>query len=89
MRGTGPVFDRFGPATGRPAYDPETLLKLYLYSDLEDVVSSQRLEHKSQRSLKVMWLIGLLARDLKTIANFERDSEPATQAACRRSVAPS
>ena len=80
-------FTRFEPAaTGRPAYDPATLLKLYLYGYLNRVPSSRRLEREAQRNIEVMWLTGRLAPDHKTIANFRRDNGPAIQAVCRQFV---
>ena len=52
-------FTRFEPAaTGRPAYDPATLLKLYRYGYLNRVPSSRRLERQAQRNIEVMWLTG-------------------------------
>ena len=54
--------------TGRPAYHPSTLLKLYLYGYLNRVQSSRRLERETQRNLEVMWLTGRLMPDFKTIA---------------------
>ena len=81
-------FVRVEPAsTGRPAYDPATLLKLYLYGYLNRVPSSRRLEREAQRNVEVMWLMGRLAPDHKTIALFRRDNGPAIQAACRQFVA--
>jgi len=80
-------FTRFEPAaTGWPAYDPATLLKLYLYGYLNRVPSSRRLEREAQRNIEVMWLTGRLAPDHKTIADFRRDNGPAIQAACRQFV---
>jgi transposase len=80
-------FARAAPAaTGRPAYDPGTLLKLYLYGYLNRVPSSRRLEREAQRNIEVMWLTGRLVPDHKTIANFRRDNGPAIQAACRQFV---
>lgn len=80
-------FARSEPAsTGRPAYDPATLLKLYLYGYLNRVPSSRRLEREAQRNVEVMWLMGRLAPDHKTIALFRRDNGPAIQAACRHFV---
>ena len=69
-------------ATGRPAYHPATLLKLYIYGYLNRVQSSRRLERESQRNVELMWLTGKLAPDHKTIANFRKDNGPAIQAAC-------
>src|SRR5215212_4797458 len=37
-------------ATGRPAYHPSTLLKIYLYGYLNRVQSSRRLEREAQRN---------------------------------------
>ncbi len=68
--------------TGRPAYHPATLLKLYIYGYLNRVQSSRRLERESQRNVELMWLTGKLAPDHKTIANFRKDNGPAIQAAC-------
>lgn len=60
--------------TGRPPYDPADLLKLYLYGYLNQVRSSRRLERECQRNVEVMWLLGRLAPDHKTIAQFRRDN---------------
>ena len=80
-------FERAVPAeTGRPAYHPGTLLKLYIYGYLNRVPSSRRLEREAQRNLELMWLLGRLAPDFKTIADFRRDNGPAIQATCRRFV---
>ena len=45
-------------ATGRPAYHPSTLLKIYLYGYLNRVQSSRRLERETQRNIELMWLTG-------------------------------
>jgi transposase len=49
-------------ATGRPAYDPATLLKIYLYGYLNRVPSSRRLERETQRNIELMWLTCLVVR---------------------------
>lgn len=73
-------FVRSEPAsTGRPVYDPATLLKLNLYGYLNRVPSSRRLEREAQRNVEVMWLVGRLAPDRKTIALFRRDNGAAIQ----------
>src|SRR3546814_2033873 len=43
-------------ATGRPAYHPAILLKLYIYGYLNRIQSSRRLEREAQRNIEVMWL---------------------------------
>ena len=39
-------------ATGRPAYHPRTLLKIYVYGYLNRVQSSRRLERECQRNIE-------------------------------------
>jgi transposase len=73
-------------ATGRPAYHPSMLLKLYLYGYLNRVQSSRRLERETQRNLEVMWLMGRLMPDFKTIANFRKDNGGAIRSVCRQFV---
>ncbi len=66
-------FERSEPAeTGRPGYDPRDLLKLYLYGYLQQIRSSRRLESECRRNIELMWLLGRLAPDHKTIAEFRR-----------------
>ena len=67
-------------ATGRPGYHPATLLKLYLYGYLNQVQSSRRLEREAGRNVEVMWLVGRLVPDHKTIALFRCDNGAAIQA---------
>jgi transposase len=73
-------------ATGRPAYHPSTLLKIYLYGYLNRVQSSRRLEREAQRNIELMWLVGRLAPDFKTIADFRRDNGAAIGAVCGQFV---
>jgi transposase len=66
-------FERAEPAeTGRPGYDPRDLLMLYLYGYLQQIRSSRRLEAECRRNVEVMWLLGRLAPDYKSIAEFRR-----------------
>jgi transposase len=73
-------------ATGRPAYHPSTLLKIYLYGYLNRLQSSRRLEREAQRNIELMWLAGRLAPDFKTIADFRKDNGTAIRAVCRQFV---
>ncbi len=85
LKGLG--FEGMTPAaTGRPAYHPAMLLKLYVYGYLNKVQSSRRLEREAQRNVELMWLTGRLVPDHKTIADFRRENGPAIQAACARFV---
>jgi transposase len=66
-------FERAVPeATGRPGYDPADLLKLYLYGYMNRIRTSRVLERECQRNVELMWLLGKLAPDFKTIADFRR-----------------
>ena len=72
--------------TGRPAYHPATLLKLYVYGYLNRVQSSRRLEREAQRNVELMWLTGRLAPDFKTIADFRKNNGAAIRLVCREFV---
>ena len=81
-------FSRVAPKdTGRPAYHPSVLLKLYIYGYLNRVQSSRRLEREAGRNVEVMWLMGRLAPDHKTIADFRKDNGRAIRQVCARFVA--
>ena len=73
-------------ATGRPAYHPGLLLKIYVYGYINQIASSRRLEREAQRNVELMWLTGRLAPDFKTIADFRRDNGPAIRATCRKFI---
>ena len=80
-------FDGVIPeATGRPSYHPSLLLKLYIYGYLNRVQSSRRLEREAGRNVEVMWLLGRLVPDHKTIADFRKDNGPALRKVCARFV---
>lgn len=70
--------------TGRPPYDPAALLKLYLYGYLHRVRSSRRLEAECHRNVEVLWLLGKLTPDFKTIADFRKDNLKPLQAVARQ-----
>ncbi len=81
-------FGRVDPkATGRPAYHPSVLLKLYIYGYLNRVQSSRRLEREAGRNVEVMWLTGRLVPDHKTIADFRKDNGRAIRNVCAQFVA--
>ena len=72
--------------TGRPAYHPTTMLKLFVYGYLNRVHSSRRLEREAQRNVELMWLTGRLAPDFKTIADFRKDNGIPIRLVCRQFV---
>ena len=73
-------------ATGRPAYHPATLLKIYVYGYLNRVQSSRRLERECQRNIELVWLTGRLMPDFKTVADFRKDNGEAIRKVCREFV---
>ncbi|WP_284214976.1 IS1182 family transposase [Comamonas jiangduensis] len=76
-------FNRAAPAsTGRPAYHPAVLLKLYIYGYLNRIQSSRRLEREAQRNVELMWLTGRLAPDFKTIADFRHHNGVGIRKVC-------
>jgi transposase len=81
-------FDGVAPeATGRPSYHPSVLLKLYIYGYLHRVQSSRRLEREAGHNVEVMWLVGRLIPDHKTIADFRKDNGTAIRKVCARFIA--
>jgi len=73
-------------ATGRPAYHPSVLLKIYLYGYLNRIQSSRRLERETQRNVELIWLAGKLMPDFKTIADFRKDNGLAIRNVCREFI---
>jgi len=80
-------FDGMQPEiTGRPAYHPGTLLKIYIYGYLNRIQSSRRLERETQRNIELIWLTGRLMPDFKTIADFRKDNGKAIGRVCKEFV---
>lgn len=80
-------FEGVDPAaTGRPAYHPAVLLKIYIYGYLNRIQSSRRLEREAQRNVELMWLTSRLMPDFKTIAKFRKDNGKAIRSVCRQFV---
>jgi transposase len=68
---------------GQPPYHPGDQLKLYLYGYSNKVRSSRCLERETHRNLEVIWLLGGLRPDFKTIADFRKDNAAALKAVNR------
>jgi transposase len=76
-------FERAEPSdTGRPGYQPATLLKIYIYGYLNRIHSSRRLERESHRNVELIWLTGRLMPDFKTISNFRKDNRQSIRRVC-------
>jgi transposase len=77
-------FQRATPAaTGRPAYDPADLVKLYIYGYLYRLRSSRRLEQETHRNVELMWLLKKLRPDHKTSADFRKNNLGPLRQVCR------
>jgi len=74
------------PETGRPPYYPGDLLRLYVYGYLNRIRSSRLLEKEAGRNLELVWLLGKLTPDFKTIADFRKDNRKAIRQVCRAFV---
>ena len=72
--------------TGRPPYHPGDLLGLYVYGYLNRIRSSRLLEREAGRNLELVWLLGKLTPDFKTIADFRKDNRKAIRQVCRAFV---
>jgi transposase len=80
-------FDGMHPEiTGRPAYHPATLLKIYIYGYLNRIQTSRRLERETQRNVELIWLTARLSPDFKTIADFRRDNGKAIRRVCSQFI---
>lgn len=60
--------------TGAPGYDPETMLKVLVYSYSYGVKSSRKIERALCHNLSYIWLSGGLKPDHWTIANFRKEN---------------
>ena len=69
-------------ATGRPAYHPAVLLKLYIYGYLNSIQSGRGLEQEAQRNVELMWLTGRLMPVFKTITGFRKENRQAIRKVC-------
>jgi transposase len=66
--------------TAPPAYHPATMPKIYVYDYVNQIQSSRRLERETARDVEMMWLMGPLTPDFKTIADFRKDNGPGRSA---------
>lgn len=73
-------------STGRPPYNPADMLKLYIYGYLNRIRSSRSLEKETKRNVEVMWLLGKLTPDFKTIADFRKDNKDAIKKVCKEFI---
>ena len=55
---------------GRPSYNPQDLIGLYLYSYMSQVMSSRKMEEQTYINIEIMWLVNGVHPDHSTIAAF-------------------
>lgn len=58
--------------TGRPPYDPRDLLKLYIYGNVNSIRSSRKLHNACEVNVEVMWMLGGVTPDFRTISDFRK-----------------
>lgn len=63
------------------------MLRIYLFGYLNKIQSSRRLERVCGRNLELIGLTDRLKPDFKTIADYRKDSGPATRKVCQQFVA--
>lgn len=61
--------------TGAPGYDPRDLLKLYIYGYFYQIRSSRKLARECKCNVEVMWLLGKLYPDFRTISDYRKDNK--------------
>lgn len=59
---------------GRPPYDPKGLLKLYIYGCRNEIRSSRKLQRACEVNIEVIWLMGGVKPDFRTISDFRKDN---------------
>lgn len=62
---------------GRPAYENEIYLKIYLYGYVNGIRSSRKLERECTRNIELQWLTGKLKPNYHSIADFRKNNPSA------------
>ena len=72
---TGMGFTNTNPSSeGRPAYNPGSLLKLYLYGHRNNMRSSRKLQKACHVNIEAKWLMKGAEPDFRTISDFRKDN---------------
>lgn len=59
---------------GRPAYDPRSMLKLYIYGAEHSIRSSRKLAEACRLNVEVKWMTGAVTPDFRTISDFRKNN---------------
>jgi radical SAM protein with 4Fe4S-binding SPASM domain len=57
---------------GRPSFENAVFMKIYLYGYINGIRSSRRLERECLRNIEMQWLVGRLAPNYHSIADFRK-----------------
>jgi transposase len=58
---------------GRKPYNPASLMKLYIYGNINKIRSSRKLARECRINLEVRWLLSGVEPDFRTISDFRKD----------------
>lgn len=64
-------------AEGRPSFQTQVFLKIYLYGYLNGIRSSRRLEKECLRNIEMQWLLEDMHPNYHSIADFRKDNPKA------------
>ena len=59
---------------GRPAYNPRSMLKLYIYGAEHSIRSSRKLAESCRLNVEVKWMISGVTPDFRTISDFRKSN---------------
>ena len=59
---------------GRPSYDPQDMLKIYLWGYYNAIRSSRKLKAECNRNIEIMRPTCILSPDSKAISEFRKDN---------------
>lgn len=62
---------------GRPGFETQVFLKIYLYGYLNGIRSSRRLEKECLRNREMQWLLEAISPNYHSIADFRKDNPKA------------
>jgi len=62
---------------GAPGYNPSLYLKIYIYSYLNKIRSSRKIEKECSRNIELIWLACKLCPDFWSISNFRKQNKKA------------
>ena len=59
---------------GRPAYDPKSIYKLYIYGSRKGIRSSRKIAESCKVNVEVKWMTGGVEPDFRTISDFRKEN---------------